>query len=445
MDDPQNHLTSQFGHSSQELINLLLTGQCTSNVFDNTVKLGPLTMYGIQSQPTIGYLTQLESLRYCSVGGYYKNPQHPIWVIGSQSHFTVLFGSEKCLEESHSDILLEKCRRAFKAIEGGEENGFIGVQDLGGALKSLDLIDKLGSHQVDSLAAFLEVHGAGIILWDSFWKAVSRLLTGASLESVLQGGGHIPHNVFSNQSGEGRKLSSSDTNIPVQGSIFESDEEMAKRLAVEWERADQPLSMEEDAAGCLEMDKKTDITVRQKTDEEYARELQAHFEVEATNELGVGASSTSAIQGDDVAFGKNDLTMRASKNFTVPSSIILGENSDSAEGNSDNIKEDVPEQPPTKNLNFERMGDTFVLHHYNGLRQGALTSFRVTRLSSEEAVGGSVPLSNTQHDARSGSLMLTKGASGNNLSGGADLEDVVRTKYPSCTFHWFGKQPPSID
>jgi hypothetical protein len=31
MDDPTTTITSQFGHSSQELINLLLTGQAVSN------------------------------------------------------------------------------------------------------------------------------------------------------------------------------------------------------------------------------------------------------------------------------------------------------------------------------------------------------------------------------------------------------------------------------
>ena len=442
MDDPQNRLTSQFGHSSQELINLLLTGQCTSNVFDNTVKLGPLSMYGIQYQPAIGYLTQLESLRYCSVGGYYKNPQFPIWVIGSQSHFTVLFGSEKCLEESPSDLLLEKCRRAFKAIEGGEENGFIGVKDLSGALKSLDLMNKLGTHEVESLAAFMEVHGAGIILWDSFWKAVSRLLTGASLHSILQGNDGIQSNTFSGDKyGERTRVSSSDNNIFLQGNAFESDEEMAKRLTVEWEIADQPPEYEDDTVPNYDM---TNITTRQQTDEEYARELQTQFAVEANTELNVGASSTSAIQGDNVALENGDLISHGVKSPIVPSSIIFGGSScpqDSVGGRSDNIKEDFS----TKNLNFETMGKSFVLHHYNGFRQGILTSFQVTRLSSNEAVGGSVPLSNTQNDAGSCVAVRNQSSIGGNLRGGGDLEDVVRTKYPSCTFHWFGKQPPIID
>ena len=179
-----HHLTAQFGHSSQELINLLLTGQATTNIFDNTMTLGgSLQCHGIQAQPSIGYLSQLEALRYCSVGDYYKSPKKPVWVIGSTSHFSVLFGSTESLKESQSDLLLEECRRAFKSVEGAEENGFIPVTELGNVLKqlNLDLKEKLAT-----LAASLEMSCAGIILWNEFWKKVSRLKTGASLENVLQ-------------------------------------------------------------------------------------------------------------------------------------------------------------------------------------------------------------------------------------------------------------------
>lgn len=180
-----HHLTAQFGHSSQELINLLLTGQATTNIFDNTMTLGgSLECHGIQSQPSIGYLSQLEALRYCSVGDYYKLPKNPVWVIGSTSHFSVLFGSKECLKESQSDLLLEQCRRAFKSVEGAEENGFIPVIELNTILKELDI--NLNDNQLGTLAASLEMGGAGIILWNEFWKKVSRLKTGASLESVLQ-------------------------------------------------------------------------------------------------------------------------------------------------------------------------------------------------------------------------------------------------------------------
>jgi hypothetical protein len=251
MDDPAGtKLTSQFGHCGQELINLLLSGQAVSNVFDNTlIPSGELTCRGIQHRPNIGYLSQLESLRYCEVGGFYKSPRYPIWVVGSTSHFTVLFGDAKCLKESESDLLLEKCRRAFKGVEGGEENGFISSANLGNVLTSLG-VNFGGENHLGTLTASLEVGDAGIILWDDFWKATSRLMTGATVEQVLNdtpvGGAtgiagsndDIPPLLLT-QNGESFLETDLDTKpsakMPNTGASVESDEELAKRLSAQWE------------------------------------------------------------------------------------------------------------------------------------------------------------------------------------------------------------------
>jgi hypothetical protein len=58
-------------------MNLLLTGRAVSNVFDGDVPMtdeamtggSQLMLRGIVSQPAVGYLTQLEALRYCQVRG----------------------------------------------------------------------------------------------------------------------------------------------------------------------------------------------------------------------------------------------------------------------------------------------------------------------------------------------------------------------------------------
>jgi hypothetical protein len=119
---------------------------------------GELTCRGIQQRPAIGYLSQLESLHYCEVGGYYKSPQFPVWVIGSTSHFSVLFGDAACLQESQSDLLLERCRRAFKNAEDGGESGFILVDKFSLVVDELNLREKLcGDHGIQTLQAFLEV------------------------------------------------------------------------------------------------------------------------------------------------------------------------------------------------------------------------------------------------------------------------------------------------
>ena len=85
---------------------------------DNTLRpSGELICRGIQQRPDIGYLSQLEPLRYLEVGGFYKTPKFPIWVVASSSHFTTMFGDAACLKESVSDVLLEKVR--FLCVLGG--------------------------------------------------------------------------------------------------------------------------------------------------------------------------------------------------------------------------------------------------------------------------------------------------------------------------------------
>ncbi|KAL7530527.1 hypothetical protein ACHAWF_003414 [Thalassiosira exigua] len=60
MDDPNASLTSNFGHSTQELLNLLLTGVASLNAFDHSVKLSEeVTCRGVRRRPAVGYLTML--------------------------------------------------------------------------------------------------------------------------------------------------------------------------------------------------------------------------------------------------------------------------------------------------------------------------------------------------------------------------------------------------
>jgi hypothetical protein len=431
-DDPVGaKLTSQFGHCGQELINLLLTGQAVSNVFDNTLKpSGDLVLRGIQSQPTIGYLSQLEAMRYCEVGSFYKSPRFPIWVVGSASHFTVLFGQATSLKESKSDMLLEQCRRAFKGVEGGEEHGFISTVHLGTVLAALDL-DVGGDHAVQTLAASLEVSGAGIILWDGFWKVASRLMTGATLEQVLQGtdvkgfndDDDEPPPLLLTDFGEndgGRKPAAvAAAAAPSNHSMAESDEEMARRLAAEWGSSETntgtgiaALSEAARVASPMEVES---VGL---SDEELARRLQAEWDAETPG----AASSVGAVNGSPAPIGSepDDGTGFPA---TPPRLSPTEDSKPHAKSSSDN----------QHTLDFEKYGDSFELYHYNGLRGGVLTPFRVTRLSAEEAVGASIALNRGNQASSHG-------------SGGSDsLEDVVRTKWPSCMVNWLGKSPPYID
>jgi ubiquitin carboxyl-terminal hydrolase MINDY-3/4 len=465
-DDPVgSRLVAQFGHTGQELINLLLTGQAVSNVFDNTLSpSGDMVCRGIQSRPVIGYLSQLEAMRYLEVGGYYKSPLCPIWVVGSTSHFTVLFGDQAALKESKSDLLLDECRRAFKAVEGGEENGFIKTEQLGMVLKSLNIrlgdnepalsstddADELARQQ--TLAASLEVSGAGIILWDDFWKAASRLLTGASLETVLQGDGTSsatpmivdgasneavppPPPLLTNYAANPGMHIKPAAQAPTKGLAFgganyvESDEEMARRLGAEW-GSDvgglSTLSNVASMASSMEIEPSTVIM----SDEEMARKLQAQFDSEETGVAGTeSAGSVDGLVGSSIR-GLSDTDDNSSTLRATPTQVMF--NIDFEESNAKPAARSS--KPSAGSHTFEQFGDSFSLFHYNGLRGGILTPFRVTRLTAEEAVGSSIA--------------LNRGAGGSTagLGGGSqDLEDVVRTKWPSCAINWFGRSPPFID
>jgi hypothetical protein len=384
-DDPIGaRLTGQFGHCSQELINVLLTGQAVSNVFDNTLKpSGDMICRGIRAKPVVGYLTQLEALQYCSVGSYFKSPRIPVWIIASSSHFSVLFGPKKAIQESASDMLLEKCRRAFKSVEGGEENGFIPTESLSFVLSALNC--NLDPPKVSALRAALEVTGAGIILWDDFWKAISRLLTGAAIETVLEG------QVASDQSPASQAGKRNTGQYPSPPFIHQ---DMIAQNAVFSDDAVTSSSSSLEPAFETRVD-------QAETDEEMARRLAGEWGNEDAN-------SVSAVNGG------SPITLP----FTdqEDDEVDTGDSKPAAKGS-------------TGIFDFETYGNTFSLYHYNGLRGGVLSPFRVTRLTPEEAVGASIALSR----ANSASAQST------------DLEEVVRTKWPSCAFDFLGKPPPLID
>ncbi|KAJ0400221.1 hypothetical protein ATCC90586_002820 [Pythium insidiosum] len=150
MDDRDGTLTGQFGHCSQELLNLLLTGVASSNVFDGTVPMGDtgLVLRGVTERPAVGYLTQLEALRYCQVGHYFKSPSFPVWVIGSASHFSVCVGLDidQLCGESASQLLLQRIQHTFKTFDP-METGFIELSSLRDSLTQLGVSHDIISNE----------------------------------------------------------------------------------------------------------------------------------------------------------------------------------------------------------------------------------------------------------------------------------------------------------
>ncbi|KYO01185.1 hypothetical protein PRSY57_0629000, partial [Plasmodium reichenowi] len=197
MDDINHPLIGIYGHCSQELVNLLLTGRACSNVFDNNNVINTfcntdvdISMYeggnsymnnfndsrnskswsptkgslsynkndslnnnsnnnnnniilkGINKRPLIGLLTDFEAFKYCEVGNYYKYPIYPIWVISSSNHYTVLFSlninNSKCTSE---ELFLEKLNKIWKKYDK-ENNKYILSHFIPQFIEDLNLKDE---------------------------------------------------------------------------------------------------------------------------------------------------------------------------------------------------------------------------------------------------------------------------------------------------------------
>lgn len=92
MDLESSTLLNEHGYASQEIINLMTTGQARSNVHDGERDLGDnFILKGIESQADVGFLTLFEHYGYFEVGSYLKKPRLPIWIICSESHYSILF------------------------------------------------------------------------------------------------------------------------------------------------------------------------------------------------------------------------------------------------------------------------------------------------------------------------------------------------------------------
>ncbi|KAJ1100862.1 hypothetical protein NDU88_005937 [Pleurodeles waltl] len=152
-----------YGHGSQSLINLLLTGHAVSNVWDGDRECSGMKLLGIRSQAPVGFLTLMESLRYCKVGSYLKCPEVPIWVLGSETHLTVFFTKEMTIVAPEGPSA--QARRVFQTYDP-EDNGFIPDTLLQDVMKSLELVSDL--EYVNLMKTKLDPEGLGLILLAPF-------------------------------------------------------------------------------------------------------------------------------------------------------------------------------------------------------------------------------------------------------------------------------------
>ncbi|TPX49613.1 hypothetical protein SeLEV6574_g01358 [Synchytrium endobioticum] len=95
MDEPDCRMIGKYGYCTQEMVNLLILGEAVSNVFDGQVNLDQKILRGVSTSTQIGYLSLFEHYDSLKVGAHYKNPTLPIFIICSESHYTVLFSTDR--------------------------------------------------------------------------------------------------------------------------------------------------------------------------------------------------------------------------------------------------------------------------------------------------------------------------------------------------------------
>jgi hypothetical protein len=169
-DDPDQPLvTTPFGHASQEIVNLLLCGHAVPNVFDGNMDMGGgMCLKGIPTSVEVGFLTLLESLNLCKVGQHLKCPKWPIWVIGSESHYSILFAFTPTVqEESEFDNREMLVRQAFDAQDQSGGGGFITAEALQQILPDLNI--EFSQDVLNTLCS------SDIVVWNDLWQALLQL------------------------------------------------------------------------------------------------------------------------------------------------------------------------------------------------------------------------------------------------------------------------------
>jgi ubiquitin carboxyl-terminal hydrolase MINDY-3/4 len=186
MDEP-GPLVARFGHCTQELLNLAMTGEAVAGVFDGDQGLSSTTdipimsssspsssdalkLRGISRRPIIGFLSHIEAMKYSVVGDFLKTPAMPFWLIQSESHLTLVWAAEASANDESPSAPLWK---AFKKYEASPDGGFVSNDKL------MTLLEEVGFTQLvavqNNLADKLDPNNIGFIMWSDFWRVMAPL------------------------------------------------------------------------------------------------------------------------------------------------------------------------------------------------------------------------------------------------------------------------------
>jgi hypothetical protein len=149
-------------------VNLFLSGKAVTNVFDGKMEMGgDYTLKGISARAQVGFLTLLESLNYMTVGSFLKEPEYPVWVLGSENHYTVLFSLDRNVQEERSERAKreKELRRYFDEYDQSGGGGFIDQSNLSLVLSKAKCEEEISKQLVVQ----------DVVTWHDLWSAVKKV------------------------------------------------------------------------------------------------------------------------------------------------------------------------------------------------------------------------------------------------------------------------------
>jgi hypothetical protein len=129
---------------------------------------GGMQLKGIPSNVEVGFLTLLEALNLCKVGQYLKRPKWPIWVVGSESHYTVLFALDRAIQdENELEDRERRIRQAFDAHDQSGGGGFIGAEAVQQLVHDLNIV--MPQDMLENLCS------SDFVVWNELWQALHQI------------------------------------------------------------------------------------------------------------------------------------------------------------------------------------------------------------------------------------------------------------------------------
>ncbi|KAF4684145.1 hypothetical protein FOZ62_028483, partial [Perkinsus olseni] len=186
------------------------------------------------------------SVRYVTVGSRYKNPELPLWVIGSPNHYTLLFSRNlNCVKRNPISVVRDKLTDIFDA--NCTDAGIATVEQADKMILH-DIPDDLippGSSRTQMVAVVKESALDGsIVLYDSFQSTFCKALFGEARIAEVDADSRRPSAyttyLYDGQKPGGpslREIKVITSNIEERYAAADSNESLQKVIQTRWPNA----------------------------------------------------------------------------------------------------------------------------------------------------------------------------------------------------------------